>query len=61
MALIKTILGKTPAFGENCFLAETATIIGDVAMGNDCSIWYGAVLRGDVHYIRSGKQYQCSG
>jgi len=54
MALVKTILGKTPAFGENCFLAETATIIGDVVLGNDCSIWYGAVLRGDVHYIRLG-------
>ena len=54
MALIKTILGKTPEFGENCFLAETATIIGDVVIGNDCSIWYGVVLRGDVHYIRIG-------
>ncbi|MDP2889761.1 MAG: gamma carbonic anhydrase family protein [Bacteroidota bacterium] len=54
MALIKPLLGKTPVFGENCFLAETAVIIGDVEMGNDCSIWYGAVLRGDVHYIRLG-------
>ena len=54
MALIKPLLGKTPVVGENCFLAETATIIGDVEMGNDCSIWYGAVLRGDVHYIRIG-------
>lgn len=54
MALVKSLLGKTPAFGENCFLAETATIIGDVVMGNGCSIWYGAVLRGDVHYIRLG-------
>jgi len=54
MALIKTLLGKTPEFGENCFLAETAVIIGDVVTGSDCSIWYGAVLRGDVHYIRIG-------
>jgi len=54
MALIKSLLGKTPAFGENCFLAETATIIGDVVTGDGCSIWYGAVLRGDVHYIRLG-------
>jgi len=54
MALIKTLLGKTPVFGENCFLAETATVIGDVEMGNDCSIWYGVVLRGDVHSIRIG-------
>ena len=54
MALIKTLLGKTPEFGENCFLAETATVIGDVVLGDNCSIWYGAVLRGDVHYIRIG-------
>ena len=54
MALVKTLLCKTPEFGENCFLAETATIIGDVKVGNDCTIWYGAVLRGDVYYIRIG-------
>lgn len=54
MALIKSLLGKTPAFGENCFFAETATIIGDVILGDGCSIWYGAVLRGDVNYIRLG-------
>ncbi len=54
MALIKTLLGKTPEFGENCFLAETAVVIGDVVVGNNCSIWYGTVLRGDVHSIRIG-------
>ena len=54
MALIKTLNGKTPKFGANCFLAETATIIGDVEMGDNCSIWFNAVLRGDVHYIRIG-------
>lgn len=54
MALIKELLGKTPQIGENCFLAETATIIGDVTMGADCSIWYNAVIRGDVHYIKMG-------
>lgn len=54
MALIKKLRGKNPTFGENCFLAETATVIGDVEIGNDCSIWYGAVIRGDVHYIRIG-------
>lgn len=54
MALVKTLRGKTPEFGENCFLAETATVIGDVIMGSDCSIWFGAVLRGDVHSIRFG-------
>ncbi|MCO6499382.1 MAG: gamma carbonic anhydrase family protein [Vicingus serpentipes] len=56
MALIKTLLGKTPVFGKNCFLAENATIIGDVVMGNDCSIWFNAVVRGDVHYIKIGNK-----
>lgn len=54
MALIRELKGKTPKFGENCFLAETATVIGDVVTGDNCSIWFGAVLRGDVHYIRLG-------
>lgn len=54
MALIKELLGKEPQFGENCFLAETAVVIGDVEMGNDCSIWYNAVLRGDVNFIKMG-------
>lgn len=54
MALIKELLGYTPQFGENCYLAETAVIIGNVTMGTDCSIWYNAVIRGDVHYIRLG-------
>jgi gamma-carbonic anhydrase len=56
MALIKSVRGYTPAFGENCFLAETATIIGNVIIGNDCSIWFNTVLRGDVHYIRIGNK-----
>jgi len=54
MALIKTIKGKTPKFGKNCFLAENATLIGDVDMGDDCSVWFNAVVRGDVHYIKIG-------
>lgn len=54
MALIKELLGKKPQIGENTFLAETATVIGDVTMGKDCSIWYNAVIRGDVHYIKMG-------
>ena len=54
MALIKELNGITPKIGEDCYLAETATIIGDVEMGNGCSIWFGAVLRGDVHYIKLG-------
>ncbi|MFA7687815.1 MAG: gamma carbonic anhydrase family protein [Moheibacter sp.] len=56
MALVKELLGKNPRFGENCFLAETAVIIGDVEMGDDCSIWYNAVLRGDVNFIKLGHQ-----
>lgn len=54
MALIKSVRGFNPQFGENCYLAENATIIGDVIIGNDCSIWYNAVLRGDVNSIRLG-------
>lgn len=56
MALIKELLGKTPEFGENVYLAETATIIGDVKMGKDCSVWFNAVIRGDVNSIRIGNQ-----
>lgn len=54
MAILKKIKGLNPQFGENCFLAENATILGDVIMGKDCSVWYGAVIRGDVHSIRLG-------
>ena len=54
MALIKSVRGFTPEFGENCFLADNAAIIGDVKMGRDCSIWFSTVLRGDVNSIRIG-------
>lgn len=54
MALIKSLNGKTPVTGKNCFLAETATLIGDVEMGDNCSVWFNAVLRGDVHFIKIG-------
>ena len=54
MAIIKSLRGKTPVFGENCWLAETAVIIGDTSIGDNCSIWFGAVLRGDVHFIKIG-------
>ncbi|MDX1667183.1 MAG: gamma carbonic anhydrase family protein [Saprospiraceae bacterium] len=56
MALIKTVRGHTPQVGQNCFLAENATITGDVIMGDDCSVWFQAVIRGDVHYIRIGNK-----
>ena len=56
MALIKSVRGFTPIIGDNTFLAENATIIGDVIIGSDCSIWYNAVLRGDVNSIRIGNR-----
>ncbi len=56
MAIIKKLNGHTPKFGKNCFLADNAAIIGEVEMGDDCSIWFGAVLRGDVHYIKIGNK-----
>lgn len=54
MALIRSVRGFTPQYGNKCFFAENATIIGDVIMGDGCSIWYNAVLRGDVNSIRIG-------
>ena len=54
MAIIKSVRGFTPVMGENCYLADNAAIIGDVVMGRDCSIWFSAVLRGDVNSIRIG-------
>jgi carbonic anhydrase/acetyltransferase-like protein (isoleucine patch superfamily) len=54
MALIKEVRGFTPQIGEDCYLAENATVVGDVIMGNGCSILFNAVLRGDVNSIRIG-------
>lgn len=54
MALIKEVRGFTPEIGDNTYLAENATVIGDVVIGKDCSIWFNAVLRGDVNSIRIG-------
>lgn len=54
MALIKEVRGFTPQIGEDCYLAENATVVGDVVIGNGCSIWFNAVLRGDVNSIRIG-------
>jgi len=56
MALIREVRGFTPEIGENVFLAENATIIGDVVIGRDSSIWYNTVLRGDVNSIRIGQR-----
>ena len=54
MAIIRELNGIAPKMGKNCFIAENAAIIGDVTMGDDCSIWYSAVLRGDVNTIKIG-------
>ena len=56
MALIKSVRGFTPKMGERCYLAENATIIGDVLMGDDCSVWFNAVVRGDVNSIVIGNR-----
>ena len=56
MALIKSVRGFTPKIGTNVFLADNATIIGDVVIGDDCSIWFNTVLRGDVNSIRIGNR-----
>ena len=54
MATVKSFGGKVPVLGERVYLAETAAVIGDVALGDDVSVWYGAVVRGDCHFIRVG-------
>ncbi|MGB3062881.1 gamma carbonic anhydrase family protein [Sphingobacterium thalpophilum] len=54
MALILSVLDKTPLIAEECFLAPNATIVGDVTLGHHCSVWFNAVIRGDVNYIRIG-------
>ncbi len=56
MAIIRPLRGFTPKIGKNCFIAENAVIIGDVTIGDDCSIWYGVVLRGDVNTIKIGNR-----
>ena len=56
MAIILPLRGFTPKIGKNCFIAENAVIIGDVTIGDDCSIWYGVVLRGDVNTIKIGNR-----
>lgn len=56
MALIKQVNGISPRFGKNIYLAENATIVGDVIAGDDCSIWFNAVVRGDVNSIRMGNK-----
>ena len=54
MALIKKVKGVAPQWGKECFIADNATLTGDVIMGDRCSVWFNAVVRGDVHSIRIG-------
>jgi len=56
MALILRVNDKMPAIGADCFVAPNATIVGDVTIGQECSIWFNAVIRGDVHYIKMGNK-----
>lgn len=56
MPVIKPVKDKSPKFGENVYIAENATIVGDVICGNDCSFWFNSVVRGDVHYIKMGNK-----
>ena len=56
MAIIKSVRGFTPVIGKDCFLADNAVIIGDVIMGDECSVWFSTVLRGDVNSIRIGNR-----
>ncbi len=56
MALILSVKGISPVFGENCFLAPNATLVGEVVLGNACTVWFNAVIRGDVNKIIIGDQ-----
>ena len=56
MALIKACRGTSPKFGKDCWFAENATIVGDVEMGDECSVWFSAVVRGDVNSIKMGNR-----
>lgn len=54
--IIKPVRGKHPHIPASCFIAENATIVGEVTMGEDCSVWFNAVIRGDVHFIKMGNR-----
>ncbi len=54
--LIKSVKGKSPQIPEDCYVAENATIVGDVSFGTSCSVWFNAVVRGDVNYIKIGNK-----
>lgn len=54
--VIKAVNGKSPVFGNDCYIAENATIVGEVSMGDQCSVWFNAVIRGDVNFIKMGNK-----
>ena len=54
MPIIKSLNGVAPNIPDDCYIAENATIVGEVSMGSQCSVWFNAVIRGDVHYIKMG-------
>ncbi len=54
--IIRKVNGKSPVIPDDCFVAENATIVGDVVFGTSCSVWFNAVVRGDVHHIRIGNK-----
>lgn len=56
MPIIQPVNGKSPQIPDDCYIAENATIVGDVVMGTQCSVWFNAVIRGDVHYIKMGNK-----
>ncbi|NQX86216.1 MAG: gamma carbonic anhydrase family protein, partial [Flavobacteriaceae bacterium] len=56
MPIVKSVQGKSPQIPEDCFVADNATIVGDVSVGQQCSIWFNAVIRGDVHFIKIGNK-----
>jgi len=54
--ILKAVKGKSPVIPEDCYVAENATIVGDVTFGSQCSVWFNAVIRGDVHFITIGNK-----
>jgi carbonic anhydrase/acetyltransferase-like protein (isoleucine patch superfamily) len=54
--IVKAVNGKSPQIPKDCYVAENATIVGDVVLGESCSVWFNAVIRGDVHYIKIGNK-----
>ena len=56
MKIIKPVKGKHPKISEDCYIAENATIVGEVSIGTQCSVWFNAVIRGDVHFIKIGNK-----